>query len=151
MTIAELAASLRDAAAAAIPSPPARRVVTVGPPTDPLSAEQLAVGWIRNFGGVPGQEMAAPDASCWAPLVAEFQIRLTRCVVTSAAEADTPVDVLEAAATQVMGDAAAVRLALRDWPATIDRDLNDVWVGATFGYRPQGFAAGFVLAVHVTT
>ncbi len=151
MTVAELAASLLAAAAAAITDAPTRRVVTVGYPTDPLQNEQLAVGWVRNFTGLPGQPQEGPDTTCWGPLIAEFQIRLTRCVLTSTNEADTPPATLEAAAVQVMGDAQAVRLALRDWAPFDGAGLQDTWVGGPIGYRPQGFAAGFVLPVHVAT
>lgn len=154
MTVTETADSLLAAVVAALTDPPARQVTTVGSPTDPLKGEQVAVGWIRCFAGMPGAERPGPDSSCWAPLVAEYQVRLGRCVLTSTSEADTPVATLAAGLAQCSADAEAVRLALRSWYPPRDApqvaDDSDVWVGPVLAYRPQGLAAGFVVTVHAT-
>lgn len=152
MTVTATAESLLAAVVDALTDPPTRQVVTVGNPTDPLKGEQVAVGWVRNFAGVPGQESAAPGAACWAEQIAEFVIRVGRCVVTSTGEQDTAVATLRNGLTQISGDAEAVREALRSWVPPRPEDVTagdaDVWVGPTLAYRPQGLAAGFVIAVH---
>lgn len=151
MTVLATATSLLAAVVDALTDPPARQVLTVGTPTDPLQGEQVAVGWIRNFSGVPGQERPGPDSSCWSPLVAEFQIRVGRCVVTSTTAEDTAVAVLAAGLEQIAADGEAVRVALRSWlpdrPEPQEATKEDVWVGPVLAYRPQGLAAGFVIAV----
>ena len=152
MTVQATADSLLAAVVAALTDPPARQVTTVGTPTDPLQGEQVAVGWIRNFSGMPGQERPGPESTCWSPLVAEYQIRLGRCVVTSSTADDTAPAILAAGLAQIAGDAEAVRTALRSWlpprTAPLEATNADVWVGQVLAYRPQGLAAGFVLAVH---
>ena len=151
MTPADIADSLLAAVVAALgSSAPGRQLVTTGAPRDPLQGEQVAVGWVRNFVGVPGQPDGSPNAQCYGELVAEFVVRVTRCVSTSTGQSDTNVDELGRAALQTMADALAVRAALADWHPTGDVD-RAVWIGNPQGFQPQGFGTGFVLGVHAAT
>lgn len=151
MSASAHAASLLAAVVAAIPDPPARQVITTGAPRDPLQGEQIAVGWIRNFNGVPGRPEGSAEAQCWGEQVAEFVVRLTRCITTATGVDDTPPAVLAAAATVAMNDAEAVRAALVGWRPLTGDNPRDVWVGNPQGYQPQGFGVGWVLGVHAAT
>lgn len=139
MTIAATQASLLAAAAAGLPDPPARQFLQVGSPTDPLAdSDQLAVGFVRTFTGVPGQETNEPGAQCWGPRPAEFVVRLVRCVLTSAQVADTPPEVLTGATVALLDEAAALQTALLAWAAPAAEGLGDLWVGPMLGVRPTG-------------
>lgn len=149
MNAADVAASLLAAAAAALDDPPARRLLTVGAPTDPLEGEQVAVGFSRFFTGLPGQPQGGPDASCWGPLVAEYVVRVLRCFPTSTNTADSDPAAVAAAARRLIGDGENLRAALRDWQPTVTTSQGDVWVGDVVGFRPQGLAHALSVTVHV--
>lgn len=151
MTPALIADSLLAAVVAGLPDPPARQVVTTGAPRDPLQGEQVAVGWIRNFVGVPGQPDGGANAQCWGEVVAEYVVRVTRCIATATGQTDTDPGELRRAALQTMADATAVRAALASWhPDGGDVD-RAVWIGNPQGFQPQGFGTGFILGVHAAT
>lgn len=148
---ADIGDNLLAAAAAAIDSPPARRVFTVGAPTDPIEGEQLAVGFSRYFTGEPGAPRPGPQSICNGPLVAEFVVRLLRCFPSSTQQADTPPAAILAATHALLGDADRLRLALRSWEPYEGVSQGDVWVGDVIGYRPQGLAQALQVTVHVAT
>lgn len=151
MTPDELGQSLLAAVVAAIPDPPARRIFTVGAPTDPLKGEQVAVGFSRIFAGQPGQPRPGPDSICWAPNVAEFVVRVLRCFPTSTTEEDTDPAAIAATTTLVLADAQALRASLGLWAPHEVTNQGDVWVGDLIGYRPQGLAQALSTTVHVVT
>lgn len=151
MTAAATGEALLAFCAEALEAPPARRLFTVGAPTDPLEGEQLAVGFARFFTGEPGAPRGGPESICNGPLVAEYVVRLLRCFPTSTtAEDSSPADVL-ATTRLLLADAEALRLALRAWEPTPATSMGDVWVGDVIGYRPQGLAQALQVTVHVAT
>lgn len=152
MNASAVAQSLLAATVAALgSSAPDRQVLTTGAPRDPLQGEQVAVGWVRNFVGVPGRPDGSVEGQLHGVLVAEFVVRVTRCVATSTTQADTPPANLSSVAVELMDDAETVRAALAGWrPLDVDAE-RDVWVGNPQGFQPQGFGAGFVIGVHAAT
>lgn len=151
MNAAAIGRSLLAAAVAALDDPPKRRLFTVGAPTDPLDGEQVAVGFARFFTGEPGAPRGGPDSICNGPLVAEFTLRVLRCFPTSTTVADSDPTAVGAAADRLIGDAEALRLALRAWEPYDTASLGDVWVGDVIGFRPQGLAHAIAVTVHVAT
>jgi hypothetical protein len=129
VTAAEVGRSLLAAAVAALTDPPARRLFT----------------------GQPGAPSGGPESICSGPLVAEFTLRVLRCFPTSTTQADSDPTAVGAAADQLVGDAEALRVALRDWQPRDDMSLGDVWVGDVVGFRPQGLAHAIAVTVHVAT
>lgn len=150
MTISALAASLLTQAAAALTDPPARQLVTVGPPTDPLpDGEQLAVGWMRCFVGVPGREDPSPGAQCWGPQCAELIVRLVRCSPTSTGVQDTNAADMTTAASALMDDGEDMRAGLRTWTTASVVHQDDLWIGPLVAVRSTGLVMACQVAVHV--
>lgn len=150
MSLSALSADLLATAAAALTAPPSRQIVYVGPPTDPLpDGDQLAVGWLRCFTGMPGLEQPSVGAQCWGPLTAEMIVRLVRCSPTSTGVADTDPEAMTAAARALMDEGEELRAGLRGWTPTTFSHGDDLWVGPLVAVRSSGLVFACQVTVHV--
>lgn len=152
--IATIGLDLLDTAVAALTAPPERRVLTISNPTDPLEIDQLAIGWLRTFRGVPGQEEPGPTYEN-TERSAEYVVRLIRCLQTATGEADTDSTMWTAAASGLMDEAEELSVGLLAWRppnphTTSGRDDSPMarWVGPAQAVRAQGRSHAFAILVH---
>lgn len=77
MRLDQAGARILAAAVTALPTAPARRYVTMGPPV--WDCEQLVVYFLRGFNGSHGHEDSSRVAPCPIRLSATFGVELIRC------------------------------------------------------------------------